>query len=180
MLLFCIACSIFMLLYAILVMGSKSAIFQGQLAAGSKILGLRFSYSSADAIYLLQQLNEEGLSAYYKLTCIWDSIFVVIYSTMYMAWLKYLYDNVTSPKVLYKRLYLFPVLPALFDWIQNYYESRIIANFILQHTVDALYIGIGSTITSIKWCLSIANYLIIVLGIILILKQRIYRNKQQL
>jgi hypothetical protein len=167
-----------MILYASIVMGSQSKCVTGELPEEVSLLGLRIGYSYEYALGLLSRLSPEALQCYSKLLRIWDNLFPLLYGSMYIAWISLIFKNI---RLKYDRLYmlnLFPVIPALADLIENYFENALISEFILESTLSCNSYQIATNLTRIKWTLSMMNYLLIVSGIA-ILVYSIYMKRKK-
>jgi hypothetical protein len=167
-----------MILYASLVMGSRSECVTGELREGYSLLGLKIGYSYEYAVSLLGMLSSEALLCYSRLLRIWDNLFPFLYGSMYIAWLSLIFKN-TQFK--YEKLYLvnlYPLIPMLADFIENYFENALLSEFIISNTLARSSVQIASSLTVIKWSLSMVNYMVVLTGIV-ILVIRWYRKLEK-
>lgn len=165
----CLSLTIIMILYAWLVMGSQSKCITNELSNGFSILGLRFGYSYDSVIELFSSLNLNSLKCYSKLLRIWDNIFPFIYGPMYIFWLSLIFKNHQFRNKGLRIINLYPFVPMTIDIIENYFENKIVAQFITTNEVSHMNVKIASMITQAKWTFSTINYIIILTGIILMI-----------
>jgi hypothetical protein len=161
----CAFLTLAMVLYASIVMGSQSKCVTGELTDEYSLLGLRIGYSYEYALALLGMLSREGLECYSKLLRLWDNLFPLLYGTMYIAWISLIYRNI---RLKYNKLYLlnlFPLLPAITDLLENYFENSLISEFISENAIAYGSYQIASGITLIKWIFSMMNYVLIITGL---------------
>ena len=156
-----------MVAYAALVMGGKSACFQDQLPEGYKVLGLKTGYTLAYVQELFGSMNREGLLCYRNLILIWDNIFPVLYGLMYIFWLSLILKYLPTKAHRFRLLNLYPVIPVILDWTENFFELRLVEHFTNSHVVTQELVAVASGISQIKWLGSSLNYLIIVVSLIL-------------
>ena len=167
----CVILTTLMVLYASLVMGSQSKCIPD----GVSILGLRFSYDYESVIGLFNSLSSDALHCYNNLLKIWDNIFPFLYGSMYIFWLSLIYKKQQFRYAGLRFINLYPVIPMLADFIENYFERNLIGQFLMEKDVMELNVTIASVATQIKWSLSTINYIIILTGIILLIKRTVKR-----
>lgn len=168
----CILLTTIMVVYASIVMGSQSKCISDELTNGLSLLGLRFGYDIDTVSILFNSISENALLCYSKLLSIWDNIFPFIYGTMYIFWLSFIYKNRIFKKKVLSLINLYPVIPVVLDLIENYFENILIRQFISMNNIIELNVKIASIVTQIKWTLSTINYLIIIIGIVIIIKNK--------
>lgn len=164
-----------MFLYASLVMGSQSACITDLIGDKVSLLGLKFAYDFSNVSDLFSTLDAESLRCYLRLLGIWDNLFPLLYASMYMAWLSIIFKKVKP----FKRyiLNLYPLLPALLDWVENFMEFRLVNTFLTGERIDIGMVEWASLITSIKWSASFLNYLLILTGLMIWMFKRYKKRK---
>ena len=162
-----------MVIYASLVLGGTSADFQSQLPEGMKVLGLKTGYSYEYALNLFQALDPEGLQSYQRFILRWDVIFPLIYGAMYLAWVSLLYKKVSFRFSFTKYLNLFPLVLIVLDWKENFFENRLVNQFLQTGSLMERDVAIASFFNQVKWSGSMINYLILIVGVILFFKKMI-------
>lgn len=163
--------------YAALVMGGQSECFQSQLDEGLKVFGLTFGLTMEYALNVFSSLNNEGLLCYKELILIWDNIFPILYSLMYVFWLSWIYKRIRFNKGKNYIINIFPFVPAIVDWIENVFELRLVNFFIDNQDLIISHVQISSFISQFKWICSYCNYAIILIGIIILIYQTLANRK---
>lgn len=156
-----------MVLYAQFVLGYYSSCFS--LVGETNSLGLSFGYSYLDVLHFFELRTKQQLLCYSQFLAIWDTLFPIIYTTMYVSWIIYLFK-----KWIY--LSIIPLLHMITDWIENYLEISFLNEYLKIGELSDSLVSIGSMITSTKWILSILTYVILIFGIIT--KLRVNRSKK--
>lgn len=165
--------TVVMFIYASLVMGSQSECVTSRLLENQSLLGLKFGYDLSFVQAIMQQLDEQSLKCYMNLLSIWDSLFPLLYGSMYMAWLSVIYKSV--PGALKWPVNLYPIIPALLDWVENFREYKLVMDYLENQSVSPESVELASTFTQIKWSASFLNYGIILIGITILMINK-YRS----
>lgn len=151
-----IASTLFMILYAQFVLGHFSKCFEVENALNS--LGLSFGYSSEVFLNFIHARSNNQLECYISFIKIWDTLFPILYTAMYISWFVYFFKSKYY-------LLLVPISHMIADWIENLMEISAITEYMLTQSLNSNLVSIGSTISIIKWSLSMTTYLIILYGI---------------
>jgi hypothetical protein len=175
----CILFTAIMVTYAALVMGGKSACFQEQLPEGFNVLGLKTGYSMAYVENLFGSMDESGLICYRNLILIWDNIFPVLYGIMYIFWQSFIFKNTSVIHSRFNLINLYPLIPVVLDWTENFFELELTNNYMVYKTVAASEVQVASTISQIKWGSSTLNYIIILTGLILLIIEWVKQRKRK-
>jgi len=167
-----------MIAYASVIMNSKSDCFLKELNDDQNLLGLKFGYTYDEAACFFDSLSEDGLKCYKNLLSKWDSIFPLIYASMYMAWLSLIYRKLGKGRRELRLINLYPLIPMFADWAENISELFLISEYTSIHKISESSIRVSSLITQIKWSLSTLNYIIILTGIVFLIKNKLsIKNK---
>ena len=156
-LLFALISTAIMVIYAQFVLGYFSKCFT--LANQPNALGLQFSYSASQALQFFTLRTETQINCYKTFISIWDSIFPVLYTLMYILWLKYFFKNKWI-------IFLLPILHMGLDWSENTMEIIMANQYLNGNEIQQNTASIGSILTSLKWITSLGTYLLLILGII--------------
>lgn len=175
----CIALTAITVLYASLVMGSQSECISEGLAENVSILALTFGYTYDAVIQLFSSLSETGLQCYSQLLKVYDTIFPIIYGSMYLFWVSLIYKNQKWKFKGLRILNLYPLLPIFADFVENYFENRLIVQFLGENDVLESTVQFASLATQIKWTLSTFNYLIILGGIVVLVVSNLKRKAHE-
>ncbi len=165
----CITATAIMVLYASIVLGSKSECFQNQLQEGSQVLGLKFGYTFEYVSIFFNQLDESGLACYASFVLIWDNIFPILYTVMYILWISWIYKSARNAYPQLSLINLFPIIPCIFDWLENILELRLVNLFIAGNDIHNFDVTIASLVNQLKWMNSSAEYFVIFIGLSLII-----------
>ncbi len=130
-------------------------------------------YSFLYAVDLLDALGVEGRSTYLyqqlPLDFIYPGLFAIS-STLLLAWLFSKSINANS-KIFY--LCFAPVLAGLFDYFEN---MAIVNMLILYPNITGIHVFTSSSLTVIKSGLTIVFFVILILGLVFVLKQKFTGN----
>ncbi len=160
--------SILFFLYITYMLAPYSTCFK--LDIGVKSLGISFSYSLEMVQEFFGLRTQDQLICYREFLQIWDAIFALVYTLMYVSWIAYFFNN--------KRLlWLIPMGAMLADWAENYLELGMLESYLKSGSVAESIVSLGSGINSFKLILSSITYLIIFIGIILKLKTVLRKPK---
>ena len=107
--------------------------------------------------------TKEQLLCYSRFLKIWDVVFALIYTLMYVSWTLLLFSN--------KRLFLaVPILCMFADWAENYLELLMLETYLNSGLISELIVTFGSGINLLKLTLSYLSILIVLVGIVMALK----------
>lgn len=160
--------TLIMVLYAQFILGHFSTCFS--IDGASNSLGLSFGYSTAEVFAFFDARTEGQLLCYVNFLKVWDSLFPILYTVMYVCWIIYLYKR-------WLYLSIMPVLHMITDWLENYYEISMVNEYLGVGEISNQLVSTGSFLTTTKWILSIITYIIILYGIINNLKVYITKPK---
>ncbi len=163
--------SIIFFLYITFILAPVNSCFK--LDTGVKSLGLSFSYSLEMVQEFFGLRTQAQLICYREFLQIWDAIFALVYTLMYVSWIAYFFNN--------KRLlWLIPMGAMLADWAENYLELGMLESYLKSGSVAESIVSLGSGINSFKLILSSITYLIIFIGIIMKIKTALTKPKLNL
>lgn len=107
--------------------------------------------------------TKEQLLCYSRFLKIWDVVFALIYTLIYVSWTLLLFSN--------KRLFLAVLILCMFaDWAENYLELLMLETYLNSGLISELIVAFGSGINSLKLTLSYLTILIVLVGILMALK----------
>lgn len=156
-----ILATLIMVLYAQFILGHFSSCFSVDEVSNS--LGLSFGYSKTEVYAFFDVRTELQLLCYANFLKVWDSLFPILYTTMYVCWIMYLFKR-------WLVLSIIPVMHMLTDWLENYYEISMVNEYLRVGEISDQLVSTSSILTITKWILSILTYTILVSGIIYKLK----------
>jgi len=159
--------TLIMVLYAQFILGHFSTCFTIDSASNS--LGLSFGYSTAEVYAFFDARSEEQLLCYSNFLQVWDSLFPILYTVMYICWIIYLFKS-------WLYISIIPFIHMITDWLENYYEISMVNKYLGLGEISNQIVSTGSILTTTKWILSILTYIIILYGIIN--KLKVYITKQ--
>ena len=160
--------TVLMVLYAQFVLGHFSQGFY--VKDGLNSLGLSFSYGQDEVAAFLYSRNVSQLWLYIDFLKVWDTIFPVVYTLMYVLWIVYLFEK-------RKIIILLPINRMVADWVENFFEISLVENYINTLSIDSTMVSQASTFTSIKWILSWLVYAIFLIGIFNLFKAKFKKDK---
>ena len=107
--------------------------------------------------------TQEQLLCYSRFLKIWDVVFALIYTLIYVSWTLLLFSN--------KRLFLAVLILCMFaDWAENYLELLMLETYLNSGLISELIVAFRSGINSLKLTLSYLTILIVLVGILMALK----------
>ena len=150
-----------MVLYATFILADVSHCYR--LDVGSNSLGLSFFYTQEMVENFFESRTKEQLLCYSRFLKIWDVVFALIYTLMYVSWTLLLFSN--------RRLFLaVPILCMFADWAENYLELLMLETYLNSGLISELIVAFRSGINSLKLTLSYLTILIVLVGIVMALK----------
>ena len=152
-----------MILYAQFVLGHFSLC--SSKPAGPNSPGLSFGYSAEQLIAFYSIRNVAELECYGNLIRIWDNIFPLVYTAMYVLWLNYLFRK---PNL----FFLLPLIRMCADWIENAIELSLLHTWQQTGKIADSALHLGSSVTMVKWGLSFVIYAVMLIGIGLAIRSR--------
>ena len=161
--------TLIMVLYAQFILGHFSTCFSIDDASNS--LGLYFGYSTSEVFAFFDARTDEQLLCYANFLKVWDSLFPILYTVMYICWIIYLFKN-------WVYLSIIPFMHMITDWLENYYEISMVNEYLGVGEISNHLVSTGSFLTTTKWILSILTYIIILYGIIYKLNVYITKPKR--
>ena len=160
--------TILMVVYAQFVLGHYSQCFSIDNATNS--LGLYFGYTIDEVLAFVELRSVQQLKCYIIFLKIWDTIFPVLYTLMYVFWIVYLIKK-------WNYLLIIPIFHMILDWIENAIEISMIEWYINTASLSENLVSMGSLITTLKWFSSFLIYGILLYGIILNLRRFLSAQK---
>jgi len=160
----CILTTLVMIAYAYFVMGGTSQCFHIEGEINS--LGLQFGYTYQQVLDFFSQRDEAMLRCYQSFLAIYDIIFPVIYTLMYVGWIVFLFKG---SRVSLVSLLAIPILHCIVDWLENCLEIQMVHQYLTSDKISESLVKMGSIVTSTKWVLSTCTYVIILWGITLVI-----------
>lgn len=160
--------TLLMVLYAQYVLGYFSGCFS--IEGYSNSLGLSFGYNSFDVLRFFELRTEQQLLCYSDFLMIWDTIFPLVYTLMYISWLIFLF----------RQWYFYSIIPVvhmILDWAENYFEISLIKVYLETDEISNQLITLGSSFTQLKWIISFFTYGILIFGVVQKLKKHISKPK---
>lgn len=157
-----------MVLYAQFILGHFSSCFAIDGSINS--LGLYFGYSTEEVLAFFESRSEQQLICYTNFLKIWDMLFPIVYTVMYISWIIYL---------LKKWYYLstIPIIHMIADWLENFLEIALVNEYLETGEISNQLVSVSSGLTTAKWTLSILIYGVILYAIIYKLKNYITFHK---
>ena len=166
---FAIGITLAFFLYITFILSHVSSCFA--LDVGTNSLGLSFYYTKDMVQNFFEVRTHEQLLCYSQFLQIGDAIFAVVYTLMYVSWIRYFFKN--------KPLFLIiPIFGMITDWAENYVELLMLETYLNLSPISEILVSLGSGINSFKWSLSILTYLLILFGIMI--KVKIFLTKPKL
>lgn len=155
-----VACLLLLMVYAFIVVRPTAAYFSSNPADYNTMPDLKFAYSYNYLVGFLQNSPEASLQSFAGFLGVWDNVFALVYGFTYLVWLSFLLKaNYKAP--LYAGAFnLYPIVLVLLDWLENFFELRILNNWQHHLLVDPQLAVVASGVTVLKWCGSALNGLI--------------------
>lgn len=165
-----------MIFYAAVIMGGQSTVITEQLPNDGTIPDLWIGMNMEKLSLFFGSLDESGIQAYRNMLLIWDNIFPLIYCTMYIFWLSFLFrKSETAHKY---ALNLYPIVLLITDWVENSLELQLMNQYILEGSMETNLVKFTSMTNISKWSFSAVNYLLILIGVVYFILNRKSSPKQ--
>ena len=133
-------------------------------------LGYSFSYANE----LLDALGLEGRNLYLSTQLPLDFIYPGLFSITYSLLLVWLFGKVfnVNSKIYY--LALVPFFAGIFDYVENIFIIKMISSF---PDLQVNTVKIASTFTVLKSSFTMAFFILLIVGIALLVKQKVANNQ---
>ena len=122
----------------------------------SNMLDLRFSYNEEIVNQSFVSIGEGGRQLYFFSALIIDTIYPLLYVSLFLGAYYKLFNKNTSP-------FIFPLAAGFFDILENIQVSLLLTDF---PTLSSQNIFYSSTSTSIKWIAIVISLTVLIYGFI--------------
>jgi len=148
--------------YTVLVLSGQGKAFE---VANSTIksLGTSLGFGQAEILAFFAERSTQQISAYITFNQVWDSLYGVIYSVMYVVWVSLLLKPYSQKVGI---LNLLPFGQVLFDWLENVGLATVSSQYLADGTISSTTAQLASTASSIKWAFALLVYGVILVGIV--------------
>jgi len=148
--------------YTVLVLSGQGKAFE---VANSSIksLGTSLGFGQAEILAFFAERSAGQISAYITFNQVWDSLYGVIYSVMYVVWVSVLLKPYSKKVGI---LNLLPFGQVLFDWLENIGLATVSSQYLADGTISSTTAQLASTASSIKWGFALLVYGVILVGIV--------------
>lgn len=146
-------------------------------AAGEPIrpLDTRFAYTHEDVLTDFEKLGHHGRILYTVIVGRIDMVYPMIFGLLFLLILAYLLRKVTHPQSSWLFLALFPLLPVLFDYLENLNTLHLLHTF---PNITEEAVSRGEKFTLLKHILGLVSVaMILVLAVVLVAKK--FRKRKQ-
>ena len=150
--------------YLILIMTRKATGFELP-NSDIKSLGMSFGFDQAD-ITFFKIRTEDMINSYINFNLVWDTLFGLIYSLMYVIWVSVLFKPFSKKA---GRVNLIPLAQVLFDWFENYTLGSLAQQYLVDGIITSSTADLASVFCMIKWTFSGLTYVLILVGVILLI-----------
>ena len=122
----------------------------------SNMLDLRFSYNEEIVNHSFVSIGEDGRQLYFFSALIIDTIYPLLYVSLFLGAYYKLFNKNTSPLI-------FPLAAGFFDILENIQVSLLLTDFPALSSQNIFY---SSTSTSIKWIAIVISLIVLIYGFI--------------
>ena len=122
----------------------------------SNMLDLRFSYNEEIVNQSFVSIGEDGRQLYFFSALIIDTIYPLLYVSLFLGAYYKLFNKNTSPLI-------FPLAAGFFDILENIQVSLLLTDFPALSSQNIFY---SSTSTSIKWIAIVISLIVLIYGFI--------------
>ncbi|MEZ5000095.1 MAG: hypothetical protein R2744_07865 [Bacteroidales bacterium] len=161
--------TVILVVYASLVMGGQSRKIALTSGREVEILDLRAGYDAGDAETLFISMGDAGLAAYRSMALVWDNIFPLVYTLVYISWFSILFGTLIPEQSVFRRINMLPLLALLSDWLENTLVVNMIDSFTKNGRINNLLASAASFSTIVKWMIAVLLVVIFVTGLIILL-----------
>lgn len=149
--------TLIIILYGQFVLGHFSDCFY--LEEGPNALGLTLGYGLEEVMSFIDLRTNLQLLCYIDFISVWDNIFPIIYGAAHILFFMYFFER-------WGYVIAIPILHMAADWIENWAEIGMIESYLDTTLIADELITLGSTMTIIKWSLSMITYGLIIYALI--------------
>ena len=156
-------------LFMILILPGQSASAEA-FSADAGTPDLSFYYSTDELYRMAESYGAQGRELYIRARFTFDLIWPVVYTLFLTAAISWIYARATPSKNIIWWVNLLPVLGMLFDYLENISSSLVMVRYPQQ---TPLIDFLAPIFTMLKWFLITSSFFILILGVFILLKQRI-------
>jgi uncharacterized membrane protein len=148
-----------------------------EITSGVGVIDMEFAYTQEFVYNTLQAQGEAGRLFYKNLLIRLDFIFPLVNALFFTSIVMFVYKKITNNKKLLTRLAIFPFMIMLFDYLENIFELILLNNY---PTQLATIVKLGSLATSCKILAIGSSTIIIIVGIVIIVINKIKTKKGEI
>lgn len=141
---------------------------------GDIFLGTSFGFTYKTVLTFLSGRDAVLLAHYKSFLSTTDIIYPVLYGLQYVIWISFLYKPLASKS---KSLNLLGILPAAFDWLENFQLITLTNQFLKTNSIVEFDVELASFFSVTKWITTSIVFMIILCGIYF--RIRLYLNKKK-
>lgn len=136
-------------------------------------LGTSFWYGREMLEQFFWARTPQMIACYQELLIVWDGIFALLYGTMYVCWITYIYRPYMSKVSI---LNLLPFLQTIFDRWENTILNQLADTYMSGELMQWFVIYTSSIFTMVKRVIYILVFVVILYGIYMRVRDR-YKKK---
>lgn len=157
------------ILFTVLVLPGQ-AVSAEAVSANAGTPDLSFYYSPDELYRMAETYGAQGRDLYIRTRFTFDLVWPVVYTLFLTAAISWIYARALPSKNKFWWVNICPILGMVFDYLENLSTSLVMLRYPL-HTplIDIL----APVFTMLKWILITGSFFILIVGILIILKQRI-------
>lgn len=160
------------ILFSILVLPGQSASAEA-FSAETGSPDMSFYYSADDLYQMAESYGQAGRDAYIRARFTFDLVWPVVYTLFLTTAVSWIYARALPQNFKFWWVNLLPLLGMVFDYLENISTSLVMSRYPLQTPlVDFL----APIFTMLKWVLITSSFFILVVGVFILILQKIIQK----
>ena len=160
-------------LFAALVLPGQSARGQSQ-GVDTRSPDLSIYYSAEQLYEMAEAYGEQGRADYVRVRFTFDLIWPLVYTLLLTTTISWVYKRLFTSQNTWQRVNLLPLLGMTCDFLENISTSLVIYRYPAQTLIIDWLAGV---FTTMKWLLIGGSFVVLVVGIIITIWQRIRKDR---
>ena len=135
---------------------------------------LSLFYSAGDLYDMAESYGPEGRQAYVRARFTFDLVWPLVYTFFLVTAVSWVFRRAFAPESRWQRANLFPVLAALFDYLENVSTSLVMLRFPARTPIVDL---LAPVFTFSKWAFLGASFVLLLAGVGVAVWERVSTRK---
>jgi hypothetical protein len=128
-----------------------------------------FGYTPSDVYAAAEAIGQVGRDEYVEARYTFDLVWPIVYTVFFVVVLSWVFRRVTQPGSRFRLVNLFPIVPLLFDYLENITASIVMTRYPDESPVVVHLLPVFS---ALKWTTLSACFVLIIVGAVMVAAKR--------